>query len=147
MRRRPLRLGRRLKLALAGLVGGFAFACGGPTNPGEMPPMAPRPDPVQPVPDHRPSDPSPTPVPGAPDPLDPSRTGPTNPAPADAGVPVTEIAPVQFQHDDGTPSDGGAPPSEDRDPPPTDASVDMDASAPLPPIPDALPPDAPRRTP
>ena len=73
------RLVRKLKLALAGLVGGFAFACSAPTNPGEMPPLAPRPEPVQPTPSN-------APVPGAGDPLKKAMT-------PDAGAAVSVPAP------------------------------------------------------
>ncbi|MDQ3370000.1 MAG: hypothetical protein M3680_31665, partial [Myxococcota bacterium] len=114
--RPPRSLG--LPLVVAGLLGGVV-ACSGPTNPGEMPPLAPRPDPVQPTPTTPPGpmgdpDPSGNPVPGAPDPIDPSRTGPTFPA-ADGGVPITRLTSPQFRSDGAVasphqaPSDGGAP--------------------------------------
>lgn len=143
-RRDRQRIARKLKAAFAGLVGGFAFACSGPTQPGEMPPLAPRPEPMQPTPS------SPEPVPGAPDPIDPT-PGPTVP-PADGGVPMTEIEPPQFRSarprqaddagvvdDGGTAGDAAAPPEPPEPAPPADASV------PLPPIPDALPADANKR--
>lgn len=109
------RLVRKLELRwLAGLVGGFAFACSGrPASPGEMPPLAPRPEPVQPVP----GQPNPkAPVPGAPDPL---RVPPD-------GAPVTDLPSPQFQSSGAEPSDAGV----------TNDVVE------LPPIPDALPADA-----
>lgn len=133
------RLAKKLKLALAGLVGGFAFACSGPANPGEAPPLAPRPGPVQPAPTTPgdspgtpvPSSPNPDqPVPGAPDPLDPATPGPTFPTP-DAGAPnapearrsrasepvaaVTHVAPAEVRTsrlqtpDGGVTIDAGAP--------------------------------------
>jgi len=111
---------RKLKLRwLAGFVGGFAFACSGPTNPGEMPPLAPRPEPVQPMPSSDRPAPSPTnaPVPGAPDPIPPDAGVIEQPAPEVRG----EAFPQQQQ-----PVDAGT----------SDAVV-------LPPaVPDALPPDA-----
>jgi hypothetical protein len=108
---------RKLKFGLAGLVGGFAFACSGPTNPGEMPPMAPRPEPVQPSPSR-------DPVPGAPDPI--KVTTP------DAGAPVTSVPSPKLESS-----------HEPMQKPPPDAGV-QDAVA-LPPVPDALPSDASKR--
>jgi hypothetical protein len=110
---------RKLKLSLAVLVGGLAFACSGP-NPGEMPPLAPRPDRVQPVP----TEPSKVPVPGAPD----------FPTPPDAGAPVPLTraefkGSVEPQHGSATPADAGV----------SDATVLPEE------VPDALPPDANRR--
>ena len=106
---------RKLKLRwLAGFVGGFAFACSAPTNPGEMPPLAPRPEPVQPVPEAPKPSPTTTPVPGAPDPIPPDA--------AVMEVPTPEVRGERFQK------------------PPVDAGPD---AAVLPEeIPDALPPDA-----
>ncbi|MBA3393719.1 MAG: hypothetical protein H0T89_13810 [Deltaproteobacteria bacterium] len=132
------RLTQKLKIALAGLVGGFAFACGAPTQPGEMPPLASRPDQVQPAPSPRPD---PRPVPGAPDPLDPARTGPTVPSPSDAGVPLTMITPPDFRASGSQPAhapgDAGVPPASDGG---------MSDAAVLPPtLPDALPADASKR--
>jgi hypothetical protein len=113
------RLVRKLKLRwLAGLVGGFAFACSGrPANP-EVAPMAPRPEPMQPAP----GQPNPkAPVPGSPDPL---------PAPPD-GAPVTYVPAPQFESsvepmgvepDAGVPSDAVALPPEVPDALPSDAS-------------------------
>ena len=113
---------RKLKLRwLAGLVGGFAFACSAPTSPGEAPPLAPRPQPVQPMPEERDPEPATTPLPGAPDPLSP-------PTP-DAG-PVTEVP---------TPEVRGA--TYPMQQPPADAGT-QDAVAMPPAVPDALPPDA-----
>lgn len=110
---------RKLKFGLAGLVGGFAFACSGPTNPGEMPPMAPRPEPVQPAPGRDPN----APVPGSPDPIKP-----------DAGAPVTSMPSPKLESSHET-----VPMQK----PPVDAGV-QDAVA-LPPVPDALPADASKR--
>jgi hypothetical protein len=122
---------RKLKLSLAGLVGGFAFACSGP-NPGEMPPMAPRPEPVQPTPS---SPDRKAPVPGAPDPLDPTKTGPTIPTP-DAGI--TELAPKFQSSVESTPMQ--------RAPKHTPADAGVNDAVTLPDeVPDALPPDAARR--
>jgi hypothetical protein len=115
---------RKLKLSLAGLVGGFAFACSGP-NPGEMPPLAPRPDPVQPVPT---GEPSKAPVPGAPD-------FPTRP---DAGSPTTSIPAPQFKRSAET------LPVQSGSNVPTDAGV-SDATVLPQEIPDALPIDAGKR--
>ena len=120
MRRRNLL--RKLKLALAGLVGGFAFACSGPTNPGEMPPMAPRPEPMQPTPSHDQN----APVPGSPDPI--KVTAP------DAGAPVTSVPSPKLE------SSSETIPMQK---PPVDAGV-KDAVT-LPPVPDAMPPDASKR--
>lgn len=111
---------RKLKLSLAGLVGGFAFACSGP-NPGEAPPLAPRPEPMQPVPSG--PEPSKAPVPGAPD----------FPTPPDAGAPTTNLPAPQFK------SSG-----EPMQKAPVDAGVNDAAVLPQD-IPDALPPDAARR--
>jgi hypothetical protein len=114
---------RKLKFGLAGIVGGFAFACSGPTNPGEMPPMAPRPEPVQPMPSHDPN----APVPGSPDPI--KVTTP------DAGAPVTSMPSPKLEssHEDSVPMQK----------PPADAGV-QDAVA-MPPVPDSLPSDANKR--
>lgn len=113
---------RKLKLGLAGLVGGFAFACSGPAP--EAPPLAPRPDQVQPMPDHKKA-----PVPGAPDPLDPARTTvPTH----DAGVSETQPkfeSSVEMIPAQATPPDAGV----------------QDAVALPDEVPDALPPDASKR--
>ncbi len=132
-------LAQKLKLALAGLGGGFAFACGAPTQPGEMPPLASRPDQVQPAPSSRPD---PRPVPGAPDPLDPAKTGPTVPSPPDGGVPLTMITPPDFRAGGSgpahAPGDAGVAPS------PSDAGA-SDASVLPPTLPDALPADASKR--
>ena len=118
------RLVRKLKLRwLAGLVGGFAFACSAPTNPGEMPPLAPRPEPVQPVPSETKPAPTTTPpiVPGSPDPI-----------PGDAGV--TEVPTPEVRGERHFP----------QQKPPVDAAgvdaVELPAE-----IPDALPPDASKR--
>ena len=124
------KLVRKLKLGLAGLVGGFAFACSGP-NPGEMPPLAPRPEHVQPMP----RDPK-APVPGAPDPMDPAKTGPTVPAPPDAGAPVTEIPSPSIQ--------GSHETIPMQKPTPVDAGV-QDALGLPSEVPDAMPPDANKR--
>ena len=110
---------RKLKLSLAGLVGGLAFACSGP-NPGEAPPLAPRPEPVQPMPGS--PEPSKAPVPGAPD----------FPTP-DAGAPTTNIPAPQFKSS-----------AETMQKPPGDAGVN-DATVLPQEIPDALPGDAARR--
>jgi autotransporter family porin len=116
---------RKLKLSLAGLVGGFAFACSGP-NPGEMPPLAPRPEPVQPTPSS--PEPSKAPVPGAPD----------FPTPPDAGAgPTTSIPAPQFKS-------SGEPLPVQNAPAPSDAGV-SDAVVLPEVIPDALPSDAARR--
>ena len=119
---------RKLKLSLAGLVGGFAFACSGP-NPGEMPPLAPRPEPVQPMP----SGPEPTkaPVPGAPD----------FPTPPDAGAtpPTTNIPAPQFKSSGETLPVQNAPKQQPVDAGVSDAVVLPEV------IPDALPSDAARR--
>lgn len=114
---------RKLKFGLAGLVGSFAFACSGPTNPGEMPPMAPRPEPVQPTPSRDPN----APVPGSPDPI--KATTP------DAGAPVTAVPSPKLEASHET---------IEMQKPPSDAGVVRDAVA-LPPVPDALPPDANKR--
>lgn len=106
---------RDLKFGLAGLVGGFAFACSGPTNPGEMPPLAPRPEPMQPSRD---------PVPGSPDPI--KVTTP------DAGAPVTSVPSPELES-------SHAPVQK----PPPNAGV-QDAVS-MPPVPDALPSDANKR--
>lgn len=109
-------------------------ACSGPNNPGEMPPLAPRPDPMAPMPGEPGGGGDPAPVPGAPDPIDP---------PGDGGVPlsVTDYPGVVLaaqpqqspkQKTPVTTTDAGVPPTGD-------------AAAPLPPVPDALPPDAARR--
>jgi hypothetical protein len=123
------RLVRKLKLRwLAGLVGGFAFACSGrPANP-EVAPLAPRPEPMQPVP----GQPNPkAPVPGSPDPL---------PAPPD-GAPVTDLPAPQF-HSSGTePDAGSAGDAVEVGAEPDGGSVPSDAVE-LPPIPDSLPADA-----
>lgn len=123
---------RKFLRALAGLVGGYAFAC----SPNEAPPMGPRPDPVQPTPDHPPDRESP--IPGAPDPI---------PAPIDGGVSsVIEITPVELAPaapKPKAPADAGVPVDA---PPPPDAPPPDDAGIPLPPLPDGgLPPDASRR--
>lgn len=68
----------------------LAAACG-PTKPGEIKPLAPRPDPGAPA--------QPSPVPGVPDPDKPP-TGPSAEPPADAGMPLA-VAPA--------PSTSGAP--------------------------------------
>ncbi len=115
---------RKLKFSLAGLVGGFAFACSGP-NPGEMPPLAPRPEPMQPIPS---GEPSKAPVPGAPD-------FPTRP---DAGAPTTNIPAPQFK------SSAETLPTQSGSNAPTDAGV-SDATVLPKEIPDALPSDANKR--
>jgi hypothetical protein len=102
---------RRLKLALGTLAAGVVFACSG--TPGEMEPLAPKPDPV----------PAQKPVPGAPDPLDPSRERPPT-QPPDAGSPINIPAP-QFRSGQTPPGDAGVEDALD-----------------LPPVPDSLPPDA-----
>ena len=118
---------RKLKLSLAGLVGGFAFACSG-ANPSEAPPLAPRPEPVQPLPSGPP--PTTAPVPGAPDFPTPPDGG--APPPPSANIPAPQFkssvetmqnAPKQVPADAGV-SDAAVLPQE---------------------IPDALPPDAARR--
>ncbi len=117
------KLVRKLKLGLAGLVGGFAFACSGPAP--EAPPLAPRPEPMQPVPDQKKA-----PVPGAPDPLAPTKTGPT--VTPDAGV--TETSPKFESSHEMIPAQSTPP----------DAGV-QDAVALPNEVPDALPPDASKR--
>ena len=116
------RLVRKLKLRwLAGLVGGAAFACSAPTSPGEVPPLAPRPQPMQPMPEAPAPAPTTTPVPGAPDPI------------PDAGVaqiPTPEVRGVAYPQQ-ATP----------QHPPPGDAGT-SDATVLPSEIPDALPPDA-----
>ncbi len=130
--KRLRRLRKKLGLALAGLVGGYAVACSAPFNPSEAPPLAPRPDHAQPLP-------STSPVPGAPDP-----TAPHLPMPSlkDAGLTpavfhrVAVVTPTP-------PSDAAVPP----DAPPPDAGPPLppppDAGPNLPPIPDGgIPSDA-----
>jgi hypothetical protein len=75
--RRFRQLRRKIRLALAGLFGGYALACS--PSPGEMPPLAPRPEPTQPLP-------------GAPDPLAPKV--PTQFPPSDAGTPPGAPPPI-----------------------------------------------------
>lgn len=124
------------------LVLSLGAACG-PTKPGEIPPLAPRPDPGLPL--------APAPVPGVPGPDQPSTPGPslepTYP-PRDAGVPVTS-APAPISHVFS--ASGEALPAA------ADAGIDArrppDAAAPpdgpvLPPIPDGgVPADANRLVP
>ena len=120
MKRRFENLRRKILAGLAGLVGGFATACA-PNPPGEAPPLAPRPEPVQPMPASN----DPAPVPGAPDPMSPKFP------PDDAGAP-------------------GAPPPvlapgfvDNRVPTPAQASDAGVADAvQLPPVPDASLPDS-----
>lgn len=111
----------KLKLRwLAGFVGGVVFACRAPT-PGEMPPLAPRPEPVQPMPADPKSEPTTTPVPGAPDPI-----------PADAAataVPVPEVRADRFQSsavDAGT--DAAVLPQQIPDALPLDANKQPESS-------------------
>ena len=126
MKRRFENLRRKILAGLAGLVGGFATACA-PNPPGEAPPLAPRPEPVQPMPAS--DDPV---VPGAPDP-----TAPKFP-PADGGAPgapppvsapgfVDDRIPVQ------TPDAGSRH---------TPADAGVNDAVNLPPVPDAAIPDA-----
>lgn len=133
------------RLAFAALATtGIVLAC---RAPGEAPPLAPRPDPVEP---------STNPVPGAPDPIDPSTPGPSAPT-EDAGVPLSVVRPPIYKAQavdggvDGAVDDGGTVEDADLD----DAAVIDDALDPglppggpedagevLPPVPDAdLPPD------
>lgn len=127
------RLARKIRVALAGLVGGFAMACGSTTP--EAPPLAPRPE-ATPVGAPAPGNPGgngdgdQAPVPGAPSPIDP--------APSDAGLSsVQHVAPATFAGEahaviDAGVADGGT----------------ADAAVPLPPVPDGgLPPDAGRSVP
>ncbi len=138
-------------LSLTGLfIGVTIAACGGhPASPGEMPRVAPRPDPV---------DPSARPLPGAADPTSPTR--PTRPISGmtDGGVvlspgavsramvvPSPVFLPVTAA-DGGAAADAGAPPDAGVAPDAgtvTDAGV-ADARGPrLPPIPDGnLPADS-----
>jgi hypothetical protein len=138
------RFAHKLELALAGLVAGFAFACGNPA-PREVPPLAPRPDPMPPSPSG--------PVPGAPDPIPPPVPRPTVP-PADAGTPppppTTHVQP-QFLSAIESPGAAGARSDAERRgaaiDPPSDAApaqtADAGVDAELPPLPDGgLPPDA-----
>lgn len=113
-------------LAALALIG----AC---SSPGEAPPLAPRPGPI---------DPTATPVPGAPapgTPLDPHTPGPV--LPGDAGVPITS-ARATFQASAETMQRTDAGVARDAGPP-TDARVPVDARAPT----DAPPADATAATP
>ena len=117
-----LRLRRKLRDFLLGLAGGFAVAC--QPTPGEMPPLAPRPEPTQPAPGPA--------VPGVPDPIEPTSPGPTFPS-ADGGVPAVPPPPgpafiaERVQASDAGVSDGGARIVFDAAP---------DAPSSLPPLPD-----------
>lgn len=125
-----LRLRRKLRDFLLGLAGGLAVAC--QPTPGEMPPLAPRPEPTQPGP-------GPV-VPGVPDPIDPTSPGPTIPS-ADAGVPAIPPGPAAFIQEVRDPevraervqaSDAGVADGSTR----VVFDAAPDAPSPLPPIPD-----------
>jgi hypothetical protein len=125
MKRRFENLRRKILLGLAGLVGGFATACA-PNPPGEAPPLAPRPEPVQPMPGG--DEPV---VPGAPDPMSPKfppddAGAPGAPPPRTAPGFADDRIPVQ------TPDAGRAQA--------VDAGVNDAVN--LPPVPDAAIPDA-----
>jgi hypothetical protein len=122
-----------MRTLLASLTLVVAAACSGPNNPGEMPPLAPRPDPMAPMPGEPGGGGDPAPVPGAPDPIDP---------PGDGGVPlsVTDYPGVVLAAKPQDTTKKKTPVS-----PPPDAEPTGDAGAPLPPVPDALPADASRR--
>lgn len=143
------------RLFVAGLFcTGIVAACRA-TQPGEAPPLAPRPEPTTPVP-------SSNPVPGAPDPIHRDLPGTPSPAlpPGDAGTtapspkpgPVSILTPelrasAQTIAADAGPdapppgTDGGA--RSDTPAPAPDAAVPLDASPidaytpELPPVPDA----------
>lgn len=85
--------------ALALLVA-LLVAC---SSPGEAPPLAPRPGPI---------DPTATPVPEAPapgTPLDPHTPGPI--LPGDAGVPITSTRPMVHVRAEAPAGSSGTPPS------------------------------------
>jgi hypothetical protein len=130
---------QRLTLASLATIGIIA-ACRA-AQPGEAPPLAPRPDPIQP---------SANPVPGAPDPIDPGVPGPNVPSPGpDAGIPGVPSEPVtstrpEFRSarvdpaqlvdagtgadDAATLDDAGTAPVDAQDLPPVpDAGVPLDA--------------------
>jgi hypothetical protein len=136
-------------LALGGTASiALVAGCGRPTS--EMPPLAPRPEPMDPA--GAPSGPKPGPKPGMIDPAAPT---------SDAGTPSPTVAPStrspvsqttmvpmpSFQGDHGpaaTPVDGGhevEPPTNVKGGP-VDAGVKDSYAPPLPPVPDAHLPDS-----
>jgi hypothetical protein len=79
------RLRRRLRDLILGLAGSWTVAC--QPTPSEMPPLAPRPEPIQP---------NAAPIPGAADPIQSSPgPGPALP-PQDAGVSIVPPVPGAF---------------------------------------------------
>ena len=129
-------------LAAAGLLTSSVVA-GCPTRRGEAPPLAPRPDPIDPLR-------SMNPVPGAPDPLPPGDAGTPSTAPTPGPVslasPELRASAERLAADAGTIRGDATPPPTDAAPRPAEScdASPLDASAPtLPPVPDApLAPDA-----
>ena len=138
----------RLTHALAAFtlaVGGTALvACGRPT-PGEMPRLAPRPDPIDP------SGSPPGPGLGALDPAPPVGRGPAAPVESTRGrvaQPVAQIVPMPTFQPDHAPTSTPADAGHEVEPPtnvqggPADAGVKDSYSPPLPAVPDAHLPDS-----
>ena len=131
----------------AAILATLALACGGPNNPGEMPPLAPQPDRVQPMPGPGGGDGrgggGGAPVPGAPDPLAPERTPDGGPVTRldHAGLGTRQLAalevPLQQKpitaRDKANPDGGiGAGDAAAPLPAPTDSSIPTDASRSVP---------------
>ncbi len=115
------------------VVVGAALACSAPTGPTEMPPLAPRPDRVQPLPAPRTT----RPVPGAPDVLSKRDAGAAPSTEVEPGSPATDVgsgdaARARTVDVDPATLPGGDPPRSDdaspRQAPPGDAGPDADAS-------------------
>jgi hypothetical protein len=130
---------KRLACTLVALALGAACAACGPTKPGEMPPLAPRPDPGGPV--------APSPIPGVPDPDKSPLPGPSPEPTTPVGEAPPKNQPVDRQSKGPEPISyefraAGAGAAGPIDPlargnqqPPTDAGMPGDGSE-LPPIPD-----------
>ncbi len=130
---------RRLGLAALSALG-LVLACRSMV-PGEAPPLAPRPGPVEP---------SANPVPGAPDPIDPGRPGPTFPTPdAQPGSPTPKPEPVTMREVPSPDYRAAATPAQARLDGGADAASGVDAlvdagndATTLSPVSDAMPTDA-----
>ncbi len=139
---------RRMTRSLgAAILATLALACGGPNNPGEMPPLAPQPDRMQPMPTPGGADGrgggGGAPVPGAPDPLAPGRAPDAGPVTRldPTGLATLQLAALEIPmqqkpitaRDKANPDGGiGAGDAAAPLPAPTDSSIPTDASRSVP---------------